>query len=46
MILECFGSLAGDVEGSQPANVLAMLHTHHTAEDGTIKFIIDAERLW
>jgi hypothetical protein len=46
LILECVGSLAGAVEGSQTANDIAIVNAHRTDEDGTIEFITDGERLW
>jgi len=46
LILECVGSLAGAVEGSQTANDVAIVNAHRTDEDGTIEFITDGEKLW
>jgi hypothetical protein len=46
IILDCVGSLAGTVEGSQIANFLETVNAHRMDEDGTIEFITDGERLW
>jgi len=46
LVIECVGSLAGAVQDSQIANVLAIVNAHRRDEDSAIEFITDGERLW
>jgi hypothetical protein len=46
LVIAEWSSLAGVAEGSQTANVLAIVNAHRTDEDGAIEFIKDGERLW